>query len=284
MFRFRKIINNHLLLAGLAMLTLTACASQPTAYQADEEYSRAYHLAQAAGMWRAKDYELPRDQSEGLTSATFDIIAGAASFHSSLGLGLALGDAAGLSVLSHMFAPPAQLERNTVLAWIPSTEAKDKEQAVMALSEALYEATLAMLSERDIGYSVEYHDRSRRAVWYPFYETRINFTYEGKQCVMGYQLFPDQVSDEAPIPEFIMANQTGYRFWAAHEIRYPVLDVGCPDADPAEGLRLASLISERLPEGIYFYMAPRASADRLVKSPPMLLEKGRPLLFVTPST
>lgn len=57
------------------------------------------------------------------------------------------------------------------------------------------------------------------------------------------------------IPAFIHPDERGYRFWAAHEIRYPKLDIGCRDADPALGLQMAALISEQLPQGVFYFMS-----------------------------
>jgi hypothetical protein len=276
-------MNHRLLFAGVPLLALIGCASQPATYQAEPDHSRAYNLAQAAGLWKAQDFEIPRDQGAGLASAMFDLTTGTALFNNPHGLGLALGDAAGLSMLSFLFSPPAQLDRDTVLAWIPSTAAEDKEQAIAALSEALYEASLAVFEENGFAYAVEYKDNERHALFDPYYETRINFTSEGHECGIRYQFFPREVSDEAEIPSFIMPSQRGYRIWAAHEIRYPLLDIGCIEADPAKDLKIASQISERLPEGVFFYMSSRASADRTTKSPPMILDHGAPLLFLKPA-
>lgn len=275
-------MNYRLTLAAAPVLMLLGCATQPQVYEADTEHSRAYHLAHAAGLWKAKDFDVPKDQREELSHAVYEITSGTALFNTHHGLGLSLGNAMGLSVLSYLFSPPPQLGRDTILAWVPSTQAQNQEEAVNVLSDALYEASLAVFEEQDMEYRVEYKDRERKAVWHPYYETRISFTLDEMNCGVGYQLFSGEVSNEAPIPEFILPDQKGYRFWAAHEIRYPSLNIGCRDADPAEGLKLAALISEKLPQGVYFYMAPRSSADREFKSPSMVLDQGESLLFITP--
>lgn len=273
-------MNPSIVFAAVAVLSFTGCASQPATYHPDK--SRALNIAQAAGLWKAKDHAVPRDQREGLASAAFDITTGTALFNTPQGLGLSLGDAAALSVLSYFLAPPAQLERDTILAWVPSSDAAGKEQAVLTLSEQLYEASLAALNESGLSYRVDYHDRARKALLDTYYETRIAFTSEGHECGIRYQLFPREVSEVTDIPAFILPDQRGYRFWAAHEIRYPKLDIGCRDADPALGLQMAALISEKLPQGVFFYIASRTDAERKVASPPMILEQGQPLLFIKP--
>lgn len=156
------------LLGAAAILALVGCANQPATYQADQ--SRALNIAHAAGLWEAEDHAVPKDQREGLASAGFDITTGTALFNTPHGLGLSLRDAAGLSVLTYLLAPPAQLERDAILAWIPSTEASNQHEAVLALSAALLDVTQEALEANGMNYRVEYHDRERKALLDTYYD------------------------------------------------------------------------------------------------------------------
>ncbi|MCG7602083.1 hypothetical protein MHM84_20280 [Halomonas sp. McH1-25] len=264
----------------LPVILMTGCVATTPTYQSD--HSKAYNIAQAAGMWRAEDFEATKDQGTDLASASFDIITGTAAFNTPHGLGLSLGKAAGLSVLSFMFSPPAQMERDTVLAWLPQSQANDPEEATQILANTLFEASIATLEEHGYPYDIEYRDRRRHALFDPYLESLVNFTNEDKTCAFRYELFPGEVSDLAPVPEFILPASQGYRFWAAHDIRYPKYWIHCTDAEPTENLTLVAEVSHRLPAGVFLYVAPKGSRRENNQTPPLVLDHGKALLFIEP--
>lgn len=127
-------------------------------------------------------------------------------------------------------------------------------------------------------------DRPRHALFDPYIETQVSFTREGNACGFSYALFPGEVSSLAPVPEFILPYTQGYRFWAAHEIRYPKYWISCTSAEPAVNLALAAEVSHQLPLGAYLYVAPKGCLRDGNKTPPLVLDHGRTLLFLEPAT
>ncbi len=174
------------------------------------------------------------------------------------------------------------MDRDSVLAWIPHDKATSAEEAVKNLSNHLFDAAIATFQEQDYPYEVIYRDQPRQALWHPYTQTKITFTTEGYDCGVGWEFFPDQISDELAIPSFVMPNANGYRFWVGHENRYPKLDIGCKGATPDQTISIAAAISRELDEGVFFYLSPRTTNDHSERTPPMILDHGQPLLFLTP--
>ena len=73
-----------ILAAGLA----SGCATTTSSYQYKGDHSRAYNLAQAGGLYDARDYDIPRDQRDGVMSKGWDVTGDALLFNSGHGLGL----------------------------------------------------------------------------------------------------------------------------------------------------------------------------------------------------
>ncbi len=113
-----------------AALFLGGCATPPRAY--DSSASHALNVAKAAGLSKAEDYPADRVPGAGI-SGLLGITTSALSFESANGLNLAMGDAVGLGLLSFAFSPPAQMDRNAILAWISEEQAKDTDEAALVL-------------------------------------------------------------------------------------------------------------------------------------------------------
>jgi len=260
-------------------LLLGGCATQPRAY--DPSASRALNVAKAAGLSKAEDY--PADKVPGAgVSGLLDITTSALSFESVNGLDLAMGDAVGLGLLSFVFSPPAQMDRNALLAWIPEEQAKDRDKAALVLSTLVLDAIEATLNAEGITYHVEKAHQERLALFYPFLETRLAFELDGKNCGVSYHVYKTQTVGPKPTPTFIGTDGAAYGFLAGHEIQYPSFDVGCLGADPIQSIELARKISQALPETVFLYISPKRRPES-GRTPPMVLDHGKALMFIEPA-
>lgn len=260
-------------------LLLGGCATQPRAY--DPSASRALNVAKAAGLSKAEDY--PADKVPGAgVSGLLDITTSALSFESVNGLDLAMGDAVGLGLLSFVFSPPAQMDRNALLAWIPEEQAKDRDKAALVLSKLVLDAIEATLNAEGITYHVEKAHQERLALFYPFLETRLAFELDGKNCGVSYHVYKTQTVGPKPTPTFIGTGGAAYGFLAGHEIQYPSFDVGCLGADPIQSIELARKISQALPETVFLYISPKRRPEG-GRTPPMVLDHGKALMFIEPA-
>ncbi len=135
-----------------AALFLGGCATPPRAY--DSSTSHALNVAKAAGLSKAEDYPADRVPGAGI-SGLLDITTSALSFESANGLNLAMGDALGLGLLSFAFSPPAQTDRNAILAWIPEEQAKDTDEAALVLPKLVLDAIETTLKAEGIAYHID---------------------------------------------------------------------------------------------------------------------------------
>lgn len=122
-----------ILAAGLA----SGCATTTNNYQYKGDHSRAYNLAQAGGLYDARDYDIPRDQRDGVISKGWDVTGDALLFNSGHGLGLDWGKSLGLGLLTSAFAPKGVMERDSVFGWVPETKAGDAGEAWELMSNTL---------------------------------------------------------------------------------------------------------------------------------------------------
>lgn len=266
-------------LALAVALFLGGCATQPHAY--DPSGSRALNVAKAAGLSKAEDYPADKVPGAGI-SGLLDITTSALSFESANGLDLAMGDAAGLGLLSFVFSPPAQMDRNVLLAWIPAEQAKDKDEAALVLSKVLLDSIETTLNAEGIGYHIEKAHQERLALFYPFLETRLDFELDGKNCGVSYHVYKTQTVGPKPTPTFIGDGGAAYGFLAGHEIQNPSFDVGCLGTDPIQSIELARKISQALPETVFLYMSPKRRPEG-GRTPPMVLDHGKALMFIEPA-
>ena len=262
-----------------AALFIGGCATPPRAY--DSSATRALNVAKAAGLSKAQDY--PADRVPGAAiSGLLDITTSALSFESANGLDLAMGDAVGLGLLSFVFSPPAQMDRNAILAWIPEEQAKDKDEAALVLSKLVLDAIETTLNAEGIGYHIEKAHQKRLALFYPYLETRLDFELDGKNCGVSYHVYKTQTVGPKPTPTFIGNGGSAYGFLAGHEIQYPSFDVGCLGADPVQSIELARKISQALPETVFVYVSPKRR-PKGGRTPPMVLDHGKALMFIEPA-
>lgn len=260
------------------VLSLAGCATKsPPDY--NDQASRALNIARAAGLWKAKDY--PSSQAPSGVGALLDVTTSALSFESGLGLGMAMGDAVGLSLLSFSFSPPSQLDRNSILAWVPQAQAADKPQAALVLSKLVLEATEQTLQAESIDYQVEKAHEKRVALFYPFLDTSVAFTLDGKKCSLDYNVFKTKITDPKPLPHFIGNGAPAYSFHPGDEHQYPSFHIGCYGGNPLISIELARKISIALPETVFIYMSSKRHPDG-GGTPPMVLDHGKALLFIEP--
>ncbi|WP_150306331.1 hypothetical protein [Pseudomonas saliphila] len=260
-------------------LSLTGCATNSPQIYNDQE-SRALNITQAAGLWKTKDY--PPSKTLSGTGAILDVTTSALSFESGFGLGMAAGDALGLSLISFAFSPPSQLDRNSILAWVPQAQAADKDQAALVLSKLVLDATEQTMKAEGIDYHVTDAHKERLALFYPYLYTYVDFTLDGNKCSLDYNIFKTKITAPKPLPPFIGDGSPAYSFPPGDEVQYPSFRIGCYEGSPLDSIELARKISLALPETVFLYISSTQIPDK-GRTPPMVLDHGKALLFVKPT-
>lgn len=274
-------------LTGIALLatTMAGCATT-TKYSADN--SRAYNLAQAGGLYKARDTALGDDEYSSAMNNITNAFSDAALFNSSAGLGLSGGASLGLGLAGALFAAPGHMERDSAFAFVPIREAASREEANELLRDSFF--TAVQEASADLGYDIDYkgtdlrHTTSlgRTGIGMVVVSEEDNcYGYDkantaDKMCIVTLQV-PELSEKTLPAPQAIQTiNVQGqvYTYPATdHNKSMRFFFLPNDDATMAK-LPLAVKISEHMPEWFFLYLAPEDD------QPPMILEQGKPELFI----
>ncbi|MFY0991027.1 hypothetical protein [Halomonas sp. C05BenzN] len=274
-------------LTGIALLatTMAGCATTTTTARYSEDNSRAYNLAQAGGLHKARDTALGDDEySSAMTNIT-NAFSDAALFNSSAGLGLSGGASLGLGLAGALFAAPGHMERDSAFAFVPTSEAASREEANELLRDSFFNAVQEAAA--DLGYEVDYKGtdlrhsaaHGRTAIGMVVVSEEDNcYGYDkansaDEMCIVTLQV-PELGEKTLSAPQGISVQGPVYAYPATdHKKSMRFFFLPNEDATMAK-LPLAVKISEHMPEWFFLYLAPEDD------QPPMILEKGEPELFI----
>ncbi|GHB15563.1 hypothetical protein [Modicisalibacter luteus] len=148
-------------LTGVALLatTMAGCATITTT-KYNEDNSRAYNLAQAGSLYKARDTVLGDDEYNPAMSTLGNTFSDAALFNSSAGLGLSGQASLGLGLAGALFAAPGHMERDSAFAFVPGSLASSRDEADELLRDHFFAAVEQAAHE--LGYTVEHKGNDLR--------------------------------------------------------------------------------------------------------------------------
>lgn len=263
----------------LALALLSGCASTGiTEYH--ENHSRAWNLTHSVGMTQMKDEEVPSDQLPSNLRSAADMAIDVSYFMNSATLSMNFADAFGLGLIGLLTAPDGHAERSTIIAWVPASEAKDQEAAHVWLNRSIKDAALMAMENLEIEDIVESSERTDTILGDLYDTTRIEgINAEGKKCSIWYRTYPENVSEEKPIPDFIVTNATGYQVYAGKDIAFPKTVVYCGSETLEPYLALINEVSKQLPDTVQLYSRVIKNGDQVI--PPIVYDHGQAFLFLT---
>ncbi|NAX21116.1 hypothetical protein CAG65_07920 [Vibrio sp. V39_P1S14PM300] len=280
-----------ILAAGLA----SGCATTTNSYQYKENHSLAYNLAKAGGLYDARDYDIPRDQRDGVISKGWDVTGDALLFNSGHGLGLDWGKSLGLGLLTSAFAPKGVMERDSVFGWVPETQAGDAREAWELMSSTLLDGIEKTLRQANVKYVVDnrnLHQDFPLMSEYIFSSVRIVDTEHGcpdwesanrdydQSCYVATTVYaPTKAPRKAP--DFVAGEQSGYGFYADDETDYSRIKVNIPKGSSLDKNQLLAGISRELPSWAFIFVASQ-KLDTGGYTAPVILTAGKAELFITP--
>lgn len=285
-----------------AMSLLAGCASTgaPSVPVGDRSYSsdnsRAYNLAQAAGLHEARDTELGEDQYNSMMGDLSGGARTALSLSSSAGFGLSGGTSLGLGLATALLSGPARMEIDTAFAFVPSNEAASSEDAVEVIRQHFANAAETVASEN--GFIADITEerksvrlsRQRNLMVYGLVnedigcmaETDTTSTKDYCTLTLGTPHASKSLR-ETPMAVSSIAGNLSYPF--SSEDRLSSLRVWLTLSDAfkeslgedhdAYRLKLLAEISSQMPSWFFIYEASKE------KTPPLVLENGEIELFVT---
>ncbi|MCX2835179.1 hypothetical protein [Microbulbifer thermotolerans] len=280
-----------ILSVGLA----SGCATMISNYQYKEDHSRAYNLAKAGGLYDAKDYDIPRDQRDGIISKGWDIAGDTLLFNSRHGLGLGLNKSLGLGLLSSAIAPKGVMERDSVFGWIPETQAGDAEEAWELMSNTLLDGIEKSLQKVNVTYDITNKNLHRKILFIPesiFSSVQIISPEQGcpgweesgrdlkKTCYVTTSVYAP-TKEPRKVPDFVMPGTNGYAFYADDETEYARIKVNLPNSSSLDRNQLLAGISRELPSWVFIFVASQ-KLDAGGYTAPVVLSEGRAELFITP--
>jgi hypothetical protein len=265
---------------------LYGCASSPSKsgssdpYVFDDSKSVALNVVSAAGIDKGlKDFKVPKDKYRTPSKITsFRTTAALQSYYSSAVPGMSGLETAGVGIALQIFSPTPRSERNSIIAWMPATEA---DKPVDRLSDILVEA--AVKAAEDMGYetNVTLSSAGKKGVVVGLYKEGA-CAREGNKtefCWIGFSL--PEPSLVSATPDFI-GNGKSYFFdpglSSPATFKFNWLN------ETVDQLEFLGHMSEHLPKWIYIYAAPKKVnlvGDTLLEVP-VVLGEGNLYNFVVP--
>ncbi|WP_076589049.1 hypothetical protein [Vibrio ostreicida] len=275
-------MNKLIYLSIATCLIITGCAStsEPVVY--DSSHSRAYNIAQAGGLYDVKDKKVPRADYESLSFAG-DAAANTLLFTSSAGLGMSLSEGFGIGLLTAALENPDPAMRNSIMAWMPQSDAESTEQAQKLLLEQVTQAMSETLDELGAGYEKTLATDDEITEFYFYNDALGCLQYEQGMtnrdlCYMRAQIIEPFLHVS---PEFVESSVQAYTFRSNHKYRYNRFSVTAGKTATLPLEQIYASVSKKLPEWAYLYIASGnlQFGDHKVTAP-YLLEQGLPNLFI----
>lgn len=275
-------INQLAMLLATAPILLTGCATTSTPATYDNTHSKAFNIAQAGGLYEVKDRPVPRSEYESL-KFTGNTATNTLLFTSSLGANMDLGADLGMGLLTSVLEQPGTASRNSVVAWMPQSEAATSEEAQAKLVKLMKVAMEDTLKEMGLSYEVTNGNSDRKVEFYfhneefgcPEYQQGMT---NKDLCYIAAEIFEPR---KAASPSFVSSAQNSYAFESNHNVYYHRFRV-TPGRDsnvPTDQMYTA--VSSKLPEWVYLYIASgQIKINDTTVTTPYLLEQGKVHLFI----
>lgn len=277
-------INQLAMLLATAPILLTGCATTSTPATYDNTHSKAFNIAQAGGLYEVKDRPVPRSEYESL-KFTGNTATNTLLFTSSLGANMDLGAGLGMGLLTSVLEQPGTASRNSVVAWMPQSEAATSEEAQAKLVKLMKVAMEDTLKEMGLSYEVTNGNSDRKVEFYFYNEEFGCPEYQQGMtnkdlCYIAAEIFEPR---KAASPSFVSSAQNSYAFESNHNVYYHRFRV-TPGRDsnvPTDQMYAA--VSSKLPEWVYLYIASgQIKINDTTVTTPYLLEQGKAHLFIHP--
>lgn len=278
---------------ALCLTTLSGCAITKDQYEAPSyknNHSRAYNIAEAGGLITGiADTKVPRDNLERMTDTKAFGAAYVMSGYISPRMGsFSNWQGGALNAANWAFGPKQHGARNSLIAWMPATEAVSELDAQTKLLSHVKIAVESALADLGATFEVTLNKGGQFSYIYHSKEwgcpTWLNGGRElSNMCQIDIKVVEPR---RGTAPGFITGVQgAGYSFTSGDGTEFNYLNVINGATSHAPEQAVYSKISEKLPAWAFLYLAPKkvkmGNGEKIQF--PYLLEQGKPELFVFPS-
>ena len=263
------------------------CASTGT-YNAPkyyDTYSKAHNISSAGGIWAGmKDRHAPKGYNR-LGEAAFASTDLYVTYFMNPSLGLTDWGSLGFGMLAKLTGPKKSGHRNNIFAWMPIDDLNiTQEAAKQRFDSIINKAVLAAFDDLNIDHTYAGKGKFGQHV-FKLNNDALDCS-ERTECTLEYRV--KDISYKGASPSYTAAPSKSVVAFTAHgkyKDEYSWLEINSTYGSkfPQQDLYLA--ISRHLPAWAYIYLAANEvnTGEGKKITYPILLEKGKPELFIYPS-
>lgn len=281
----KKLLSIATLLATSSLFGCASTSTTPTAYM--ENHSEAYNIAHAGGLITdIQDTKVPADKLGSITESMLKVgFVGAGYVNPQLGM--TNWQTAGIHLLGEMLEPDSHGARNSLMAWMPLSEASSTEDAQNQLLSHVKVSIAAAMDEVGASYETIFDKDGKLVIQFIKNEWNCPEYVSGKTklddlCRVRAHVFEPR---QAAAPAFIAgAQEQRYIFSSGHGRKYQRLNLLVSDDSNVPEDEVYATISKHLPSWTYLYLAPGnvSMDDDQVIDFPYILNNGEAKVFVIP--
>lgn len=268
----------------IALSMLYGCSTTPRTYS--DSQSEAYNIVRAGGLYEdIQDTEVPADQVGSVTESMLKVGFISSGFMKPQ-LGMTSFQTGGLHLLTELFEPDTHGERNSLMAWMPTSAAKTEEEAQTKLLDQINASMIAAFDELNIGHRLILRQEGFISMQFIKDEWNCPLSVKGRRtkledmCRVRIRVYEPDVELS---PAYIAgAEEARYVFDAGHDYKFHWLNVVKSKNGQVPEDQVYTAISKKLPDWVYLYLAPGkvTKADGKPIKYPYVLHKGDTKFFV----
>ncbi|AYM88973.1 hypothetical protein [Pseudoalteromonas agarivorans] len=275
------------LAAFLAVSALSGCATSTTPMEYMNNHSEAYNIAHAGGLVTdIKDTYVPADSVGSITESMLNLgfVAGG---YGSPQLGMTNWQTAGVHLLGNLLEPDSHGARNSLIAWMPASEASSTEEAQEKFLSHVKVSIEKVMVELGLKHETIYDQNGKLSIYFikdewncPEYSHGI--TDISDLCEVSVETYEPY---KAISPSFISGIESESYIFSPNDGRdFHNLNLITNKKSSVPEDEIYTSISEELSSWTYIYIAPKKVKMKNGETInyPYILNKGQKKLFITP--
>lgn len=273
--------------ALLGVAIISGCASVSAPYEYQEGHSKAYNIARAGGLVQdIEDTEVPADKIGSITESMTKVGFVAAGYMKPQ-LDMTNWQTMGVNLASELFEPDSHGARNSMMAWMPISEASDVEEAQNKFLSQVKDSVNSALSDLGANSETIYAKNGTYVTHFTNDEWNCPSYEAGKTTLDDLCRIRVKVYEPRNViaPAFIAKpNEPRYVFSSGHGRNYQRLELLISEDSMVPEDTIYATISKYLPRWTYLYLAPGKVKTNNGEEIgfPYILNRGDVELFITP--
>lgn len=264
-----------LFLVLICQFVLIGCTTSNPVHQYNDKESKALNIYKAAGLTGIADVKMPEEMRKSSGSnGTYALANGIVNYNSASFLNLSPWSAFGLGFLSALSTSNMDPNSDGIIAWMPTTLAKNKDEAVEVMMQLFIDATKKIADDKKLTFKTK-PERFGYTSYFLFKkDNKCKNSPNDPEC---WYFWGAKLSSVSVQPSFLNNETKDAYFFAKSDSRYYISESTLMDK-----FTFLKTLSANLPDWIVFYYAPKKVSKG--KTPPLIINKGEILYFITPES